>query len=156
MDKNVHQTLSTVAASRVRSREDVFIVRPFPLWLFQRGAPEGPDLLLKILRKEPIDWKAWRESKNPFAACQSTCQSCGHMTDLANFSFIEWRKVRANRATKCLHREKGEKTSGQRKISGDSDMFTKHLCDICGCRKTAAAFPVAQLRQERPDVKNPL
>ena len=149
MDKNIHQTLGTVAASRVRSREDVLILRPFPLWLFQRGAPEGPDLLLKTLRKEPVDWKAWRESKNPFAACQS----CGHVKDFANFSFIEWSKVRANRAAKCLHCEKGEKTSGKRKISGDSEIFTKHVCDICGCSKMEAAFPVAQLRQEGPDVK---
>ncbi|CAE7898020.1 pfh1, partial [Symbiodinium necroappetens] len=149
VDKNVHQTLGTVAASRVRSREDVLILRPFPLWLFQRGAPEGPDLLLKTLRKEPVDWKAWRESKNPFAACGS----CGHVKDFANFSYAEWGKVRANRAAKCLHCEKGGKTTGKRKISRDAEIFTKHACDICGCSKMAAAFPVAQLRQEGPNVK---
>ncbi|CAE7897803.1 pfh1, partial [Symbiodinium necroappetens] len=142
VDKNVHQTLGTVAASRVRSREDVLILRPFPLWLFQRGSPEGPDLLLKTLRKEPVDWKAWRESKNPFAACGS----CGHVKDFANFSYVEWGKV-------CLHCEKGGKTNGKRKISGDAEIFTKHVCDVCGCSKMAAAFPVAQLRQEGPDVK---
>ena len=49
-------TIGTVAATRVRSREDVLIMRPFPLFLYTRGlASEGPDLLLKKLRGEDID-----------------------------------------------------------------------------------------------------
>ena len=36
VDKRVDGTFGTVAASRVRHREDVLILRPFPRWLFCR------------------------------------------------------------------------------------------------------------------------
>ncbi|CAE7650408.1 unnamed protein product, partial [Symbiodinium microadriaticum] len=40
VDSRTHAAYGTVVASRVRSKEDLFL-RPFRLWLFQRGAAEG-------------------------------------------------------------------------------------------------------------------
>ena len=34
-----------------------------PLWLYQRGAPEGPALMLQILRGEEVDWELYREAR---------------------------------------------------------------------------------------------
>ena len=39
VDKKTDVSFGTVSASRVKSREDVLIMRPFPLWLHQRGGP---------------------------------------------------------------------------------------------------------------------
>ena len=85
VDRRTDVTFGTVAASRVRSREDVLILRrgareekqgragkksvaparPFERWLYTRGAPEGPALLLQQLRGEEVDWEAFREAKAP-------------------------------------------------------------------------------------------
>lgn len=69
VDSRVDGTFGVVAASRIRDRDDVLIVRPFPLWLFNRGPAEGPLYLLKHLRKEQIDWVAFRDAKAPEASC---------------------------------------------------------------------------------------
>ena len=143
VDKNVHQTLGTVAASRVRSRHDVLILRPFPLWLFNRGAPEGPTLLLRTLRQDHVDWTAYREAKRPFAACQA----CGLVKELEGFSYKEWQKIRTTKPGKCLRCANGEKGPVKRKL-GRADL-AKHLCNACGCHKIELAFPQAQLRQAR-------
>jgi hypothetical protein len=63
VDKRTDITFGTVATSRVQSREDFLILRPFPLWLYQRGAPEGPALMLQILRGEEVDWELYREAR---------------------------------------------------------------------------------------------
>ena len=70
VDKRVDGTFGTVAASRVRHREDVLILRPFPRWLFCRGAADGPTLLLQILRGEQVDWEGYKEARFPSAQCQ--------------------------------------------------------------------------------------
>jgi hypothetical protein len=43
-----------VALSRVRSADDILIMQPFELSLFQKGIPVGPKMLLKKLRGEDI------------------------------------------------------------------------------------------------------
>ena len=79
VDKRVDPTIGTVAATRVRSREDVLIMRPFPLFLYTRGlASDGPDLLLKKLRGEDIDWAAVREAKRPCAVCEGCRADAAH------------------------------------------------------------------------------
>ena len=142
VDKNMHPTLGTVAASRVRSRHDVLILRKFPRWLFNRGAPEGPDLLLRTLRQDPVDWIGYREARNPFA----TCKTCGGVKDLDGFSDRQWQNVRACRPAECLACANGEKGPTKRKLYKD---MSKHVCASCGCNKIEAAFPLAQVRQER-------
>ena len=73
VDKRVDATMGAVGISRVRSRHDCLILRPFPLWLFQRGMPDGPKLLLQKLRGEEVDLAAYAEGLNPHATC-SHCQ----------------------------------------------------------------------------------
>ncbi|CAJ1412747.1 unnamed protein product, partial [Effrenium voratum] len=98
VDKRTDVTFGTVAASRVRSREDVLILRPFERWLYTRGAPEGPALLLKQLRGEEVDWDAFREAKAPSAACEK----CKEAKTLDYFSDRQWERVRSNRSAICL------------------------------------------------------
>ena len=43
---------SYTAITRVRTRKDLLIFRPFDLAPLQRGPPRGPDVLLRILRGE--------------------------------------------------------------------------------------------------------
>ena len=77
VDRRTDVTFGTVAASRVRSREDVLILRRRTIEREREGrdckacpgAPEGPALLLKQLRGEEVDWDAFREAKAPSAAC---------------------------------------------------------------------------------------
>ena len=45
-----------VAHSRTRTREGIHILRPFPLDMFRCSPPLGPQLLLKHVNKEAIDW----------------------------------------------------------------------------------------------------
>ena len=49
---------SCVALTRVAGREEMLIDRPFDRELYTQGAPEGPELLLKTLRREPVEWAA--------------------------------------------------------------------------------------------------
>ncbi|CAJ1379302.1 unnamed protein product [Effrenium voratum] len=72
--------------------------RPFERWLYTRGAPEGPALLLKQLRGEEVDWDAFREAKAPSAACEK----CKEAKTLDYFSDRQWERVRSNRSAICL------------------------------------------------------
>ena len=49
---------SYVAFTRVKKMEDLLIFRPFDRNLFCQGNLEGPELLLKVLRGEHVDWEA--------------------------------------------------------------------------------------------------
>ena len=60
---------SYVALTRVAKREDLLIYRPFDHSLFTQGPIDGPDLLLKVLRHEEIDWKAIEDKYTPHKLC---------------------------------------------------------------------------------------
>ena len=60
---------SYVALTRVAKREDLLIYRPFNHSLFTQGPIDGPDLLLKVLRHEEIDWKAIEDKYTPHKLC---------------------------------------------------------------------------------------
>ena len=49
---------SYVAFTRVKKKEDLLIYRSFDRELFTKGSLEGPELLLKVLRGEQVDWEA--------------------------------------------------------------------------------------------------
>ena len=155
-------TFGTVAASRVRSREDVLILRrarkegrgargkekrsvcgrPFERWLYTRGAPEGPALLLKQLRGEEVDWEAFREAKAPSAACEK----CKDAKTLDYFSDRQWERVRANCSAICLAcgpSKGGQKTLKRKLPSG----LARLDCRGCKFRKLEDAFPRAQLQR---------
>ena len=143
VDKRVDPTIGTVAATRVRSREDVLIMRPFPLFLYTRGlASDGPDLLLKKLRGEDIDWAAVREAKRPCAICEE----CQQMLPMDFYEQKAWELVRANKTAKCKACKEGFTPKRRRKL--DADSLQKHRCFGCSTDKIAEAFPRAQLVQE--------
>ena len=142
VDRKVDPTIGTVAATRVRSREDVLILRPFPQFLFQRGhASEGPDLLLHKLRGEAIDWAAYREARRPCAPCQL----CEQILPMDAFNSEQWEHIRANKTALCRACKEGVAPKRRRKL--DADSLQKYRCFGCDTNKIAEAFPRAQLAQ---------
>ncbi|CAE7640649.1 pfh1 [Symbiodinium microadriaticum] len=149
IDKRTDPALGTVAASRVRSRYDVLIMRPFPLWLFQRGAAEGPKLLLESLRGQEIDWTAYREARQPTA----TCKECRLVKAVQAFYDAEWSRVRSNQPATCIactNKGKPIARPAKRKYSGGPASF---LCNGCKRAKIEDAFPRAQLNQRDSEAK---
>eukprot|EP00971_Amphidinium_carterae_P096957 1919416-Amphidinium_carterae.1 len=141
VDKRTDATIGTVVASRVRSREAVLILRPFPRWLFNRGAPDGPRLLLQTLRGEKVDWDSYRDAKHPMAQCRECLQ--GKAMD--EFADAQWECIRVNRPGTCLACAKDGKGVLRRKMTSGTN---KYKCVSCGYMKIEDAFPRAQLRQE--------
>ena len=139
VEKRVDTTFGAVAASRVRSRHDALILRPFPLWLFQRGAVEGPQLLLRVLRGEEIDWAAYREGRKPFA----TCSLCQQVREIDGFEFEQWDKVRANLHANCMWCKYKAKGPHKRKLDSGT---IKYVCGKCKINKIEDAYPRAQLK----------
>ncbi|CAE7259812.1 pfh1 [Symbiodinium natans] len=105
LDFNIHRrthvSYGTVVASRVRSREDVLILRAFPAWLYQRGPPEGVAKLLQRLRGE-LNLDVFREATWPSAPCEA----CRRAKPLNLFADAQWQRARANRPATCLACEK--------------------------------------------------
>ena len=141
VDKRVDTTFGAVAQSRVRSRYDCLFLRPFPLWLFQRGVSDGPHLLLQSLRGEEVDWDAYREGRAPVAKC-STCQNA---KTLDCFEHEQWDRVRANLPAMCMECRHGQKGPRMRKLDKGVETYTFSACKL---KKIEDAFPRAQLKQE--------
>ena len=145
VDSKTHAAYGTVVASRVRSREDVLILRPFPLWLFQRGAAEGPELLLRKLKGEIFDWEAMREARWP----KGYCNMCKEHKSIDLFAWAQWELVRANRDATCLgcqHADNSKKAL-KRNFNDKQAMQNRVQCTACGVIKIQDAFPRAQLVQ---------
>jgi len=142
VDKKVDPTFGTVATTRVRSREDVLILRPFQRWLFDRGTAEGPKILLEKLRGDRIDWERYRASRRPSAVCTQ----CREVKMLDFFSHEQWELVRANKTAVCLDCKAGKR---RRKLESKG----RFECLSCMQDKVEAAFPRAQLNQESAETK---
>ena len=143
VDTRVDKSFGVVAASRVKRREDLLILRPFPRFLFQRGVSEGPQLLLQKLRGESLDWDALREDRAPFAQCSS----CQQIRTYDFFEHSQWELIRANLQAKCsacTEDAKGVKRGLRRRTwtGGRKQQFD---CHACKRRKIEDAFPRAQL-----------
>ena len=143
VDTRVDKSFGVAAASRVKRREDLLILRPFPRFLFQRGASEGPQLLLQKLRGESLDWDALREDRAPFAQCSS----CQQIRTYDFFEHSQWELIRANLQAKCsacTEDAKGVKRGLRRRTwaGGRKQQFD---CHACKRRKIEDAFPRAQL-----------
>ena len=146
VDKSVDPTIGTVAATRVRSREDVLILRPFPMFLFHRGpASDGPDLLLKKLRGETIDWAALREARRPCAKC---CR-CQQIKQLDTYEQKQWELAWANKSAICRMCKDGRVPKRRRQLEAES--LERYQCFGCNTNKIAEAFPRAQLAQKNAE-----
>ena len=137
-DKRAPPTIGLVAATRVRSREDLLILRPFNGDLFRRGAPGGPRLLLEKLRGEPIHWDRLRDARKPSAKCSN----CAEIKTLDFFSDWQWDQIRANKP--AMRRLCKDGLPGSRKLDKEAESY-----QCCGClmKKVEDAFPRAQLKQ---------
>ena len=141
-DARAPSTIGLVAATRVRSREDVLILRPFDGDLFRRGAPEGPQLLLQKLRGDQIHWDTLRDARRPSAKCSK----CAEIKTLDFFSDAQWEQVRANKPAMCRACKDG--LPGTRKLDKDAPLYQ---CRECMMEKVEDAFPRAQLKQMDAD-----
>ena len=73
LGKGTKAIASYVALTRVKSRHDLLIYRPFESQPFQQGQQRGPQLLLQHLRGEEIDWKTIEDELMP----RGQCTGCG-------------------------------------------------------------------------------
>ena len=98
---------SYVAITRVRKRSDLLIYRSFDLTLFTRGSPKGPELLLKTLRGEHVDWKAIEEEYTP----SKRCIVCGFVCFKQEFAPSQWdRKDKLSCCMSCVERKQDSGT----------------------------------------------
>ena len=114
---------SYVALTRVKTRNDLLIFRPFSHELFTRGTLEGPELLLRLLRGEEIDWQAIERKHTP----KAYCTGCGFLQLKESFPASQFRREGDRRFCKdCV---KAKKTAG-----------TPYECTNCLFWKPGAAF----------------
>jgi hypothetical protein len=114
VDRRVNPTIDTVATTRIRSKEDVLIMRPFSQFLFQRGLVlEGPDLLLQKLRGEEIDWVTVSEARRP-------CAPLSGLPANLVYSNEQWELVRANKSGMYRGCKHGLAPKRQRKLDAQS------------------------------------
>ena len=114
---------SYVAITRVKTRSDLLIYRAFDRHLFTNGGPEGPELLLKTLRGEYVDWKAIEDKHTPSAMC---CL-CGFLRFKQDFAPSQWRRQDQYRGCRqCVEKK--------------SEAGTPYECMMCHFWKSADAF----------------
>ena len=173
VDKKIDVTFGTVTASRVRSRHDVLIFRPFPLWLYQRGAhlpktkkpiettspppkkkKKGasckelagpPPGVALLLEQLRGEHINWEEYRQSQRPT-ATCRDCNNIKGFEQFSEAEWEAVRANRPAICSTCFQGQDVAWRARTT--KQCTSKHRCAQCRLHKIEAAFPRAQLEQE--------
>ena len=114
---------SYVALTRVASRQHLLIYRPFQRELFSQGQREGPELLLRQLRGDAIDWEAIEKKYMP----RKRCAGCNFVHFKEHFNVGEWnRDDKIGFCKDCVERKKGA--------------GTPFRCNNCGIWKSADSF----------------
>ena len=121
---------SYVALTRVKTRDDLLIYRPFEHSLFTKGSLEGPSTLLKLLRGDAIDWKAIEEKYTPQRKCAG-CNFARFKTEYTTFQFK--RQDGYHHCNDCIEKKK------------END--TPHECMACHKWKDASAFSEDDLKR---------
>eukprot|EP00959_Pyramimonas_sp_CCMP1952_P431408 9035289-Pyramimonas_sp.AAC.1 len=104
-----------VGLSRVRTREGIYLMRPFPKEAFQGAAPLGPRTLLKKLRGEVMDWMSVRAEMEGVRAEQGrekrrrivqssllTCSKCDVLLEWSEFSESQRQKGEERACIRCV------------------------------------------------------
>ena len=99
--RGVSAIASYVAMTRIKTRHDLLIFRNFDREIFNAGEPEGPSLLLRCLRGEPVDWKAIEDKHTPKTRCHGPCLEVRFKED---FSVFEWRRKEDPCCKTCIER----------------------------------------------------
>ena len=123
LGRGTNVVTSYVALTRVQSRHDLLIYRPFSLEPFQKGARKGPTELLRFLRGERIDWEALEKEFLP----QALCNYCGFMHFREQFHAHQWNRKDGRPVCKGCIKEL-EKAG------------TPYQCNVCHCWKASGAF----------------
>ncbi len=124
---------SYVAFTRVSKKEDLLIFRPFDRELFNQGNQEGPDLLLRVLRGEQIDWDAIEAKHMP----SHMCAGCDTKQFKGEYSEPQWKRRDGKRY--CKSCEKTLTCDGER-----------GQCKWCGNWHTQAMFEPSVWRKKDP------
>ena len=102
---------SYVALTRVERRQDLLILRPFPLDLFTKGQKPGMQLLLRTLRGDKsIDWKAIEKELMPSKLCP-TCGSVKLKTSFTETEFkrLDEKKINWSALANCVKQKRRQK-----------------------------------------------
>ena len=84
---------SYVALTRVERREDLLILRPFPLEIFAKGQKPGMELLLRTWRGDKtVDWPTIEKELMP---CK-LCPTCGCIKLKASYTETEFKRLDDN------------------------------------------------------------
>ena len=124
---------SYVAFTRVTKMEDLLIFRPFDRALFNQGNLEGPELLLRVLRGEEVDWQAVEAKHMP----SHMCCGCDTKCFKAEFSEGQWRRKDGRRH--CKECEQTESHHGLKK-----------QCQSCGGWHPESMFEAVIWRKRDP------
>ena len=146
---------SYVAFTRVSKKEDLLIFRPFDRKLFNQGNQEGPDLLLRVLRGEVIDWEAIEAKHMPSYMC------CGCETKQFKFEFSEQQLQRREGQRFCKPCEKILSCNGDRKQCCKCDewktedrfeakMWRPHFCKKRCCLQCAEVRECSGCGENKP------
>ena len=149
---------SYVAFIRVTKKEDLLIYRPFARNLFCQGNLEGPELLLKVLRGEDIDWQAIEEKHMP----SHMCHGCDTKQFKAEFSPGQWSRMNGKRYCKACEKVLSANRTQKQcnrcgtwkpKSSFSPEVWEKRatdltLCIACGDRREGRRCKQAKLEQE--------
>ncbi len=95
--KDMTPVTNYIALSRLKRREDVLIYREFPAETMRKGPPEGPTLLLRVLRGEPVDWDALTQQRMP----KKRCVHCHELRFKDEYTPAEWEKKTEPCCKKC-------------------------------------------------------
>eukprot|EP00660_Eupelagonema_oceanica_P019628 gene19628-biopygen17756 len=149
-------TASYVALSRVRSREDLFILRDFDADQLRRGGSKaGVDILLRRLRGD----------LDRFSEGSKRCMACRRLKPRSAFVSPEtlctrqWNAQKSSnrRCLQCLALERKERDATQRQTESHRQAgLRKRVCNgvLCaGARQPRSAFHHTQLT---PPVSNPV
>ena len=97
---------SYVAMTRVTRRDKVLLYRPFARDLFTQGVREGPDLLLKHLRGEKLDWASIEAKYTP----SKRCSECNFVHFKEKFQPMQWaRQDQLSVCKSCVEVQKAKR-----------------------------------------------
>ena len=118
-----------VSLSRVKEKNSIWILRPFPQHRFARPARRGPDLLLKQLRGEKIDWgevaEAFNKSKqndNKIVTPHLLCAQCARLSPCENFTLQQLRQEAARKCIAC---------TGAARCATCETIMDRQVCQQC-------------------------
>jgi hypothetical protein len=120
---------SYVAVTRVKTRKDLLIYRPFKREVFNEGAPRGATLLLKKLRGEHIDWADLAKQMQP----RRPCCNCEVRKVKEEFAGAEWKTKGDGWCKQC--------------VKEMEEAGTPYLCSRCLQWKAAQKYSEHNLRR---------